>query len=134
MAPCPLPLLPLLCHCQAALALYYTHVGGGSIGEPWDQWSWLQALGFAIFAAGALCYNRGHKLQEDEEAAEGKAPSYSKWAVLKSTLGIATGHRVAWRRFRVAGAVVLAGVRARRAANGLVCGGSSDGSESDVSG
>lgn len=120
---------------QAALALYYTHVGGGTIGEPWDNWSWLQAVGFAIFGTGALFYNRGHKLQEDQEAAEGKTPSYSKWAVLKSTLSIATGHRVAARRFRVAGAAVLAGVRARRAANGLPgsAAGSGDGSESEVS-
>lgn len=29
---------------QAALGLYYGHVGGdGSLGEPWDSWSWLQA-------------------------------------------------------------------------------------------
>lgn len=64
-------------------------------------------------------YSKGHKQQEEEEAAAGKAPTYSKWAVLKSTLSISTGHRVAWRRFRVAGAAVLAGVRASRMANGL---------------
>jgi hypothetical protein len=44
---------------QAALALYYTHVGGGTVGEPWDQWSWLQAVGFAIFAAGVYAVSVG---------------------------------------------------------------------------
>ena len=104
---------------QAALTLYYTHVGGGKIGEPWDNWSWLQAVGFAVFAAGAYLYNKGHKQLEEEEAAAGNMPQYSKWAVLKSTLSISTGHLVAARRFRIAGAAVLAGVRARRLANGL---------------
>lgn len=121
-------LVPFLLHCrcpycviflQAALALYYTHVGGGKVGEPWDHWSWLQAVGFAVFAAGAYLYNRGHKQQDEEEATAGKAPVYSKWAVLKSTLSISTGHRVAARRFRVAGTAALAGVRARRMADGL---------------
>jgi len=101
---------------QAALALYYTHVGGGKVGEPWDQWSWLQAVGFAIFAAGAYLYSKGHKKLEEDEAAAGKMPAYSKWAVLKSTLSIQTGHLVTARRFRVAGRAVLAGVRL---ANGL---------------
>jgi hypothetical protein len=104
---------------QAALTLYYTHVGGGKVGEPWDQWSWLQAVGFAVFAAGAYLYNKGHKQQDDEAVAAGEILVYSKWAVLKSTLSISTGHRVAARRFRVAGTAVLAGVRARRMADGL---------------
>jgi hypothetical protein len=72
-----------------------------------------------MLIAGAYLYNKGHKQQEDQEVSEGKTPHYSKWAVLKSTMGISTGHRVAWRRFRVAGAAVLAGVRARRMADGL---------------
>jgi hypothetical protein len=37
---------------QAALTLYYTHIAGSNVGEAWDEWSWLQAVGFAIFAAG----------------------------------------------------------------------------------
>jgi hypothetical protein len=76
-------------------------------------------VGFAVFTAGAYLYNKGHKQLDEDEAAAGKAPKYSKWAVLKSTLSISTGHRVAARRFRVAGAAVLGGVRARRMADGL---------------
>lgn len=44
----------LSCVLQAGLVLYYTHVGGGQVGEPLDRWSWLQAVGFAVFAAGGL--------------------------------------------------------------------------------
>lgn len=114
-SPVKLIILPMLfstCNpLQTALTLYYTHVGGGKVGEPWDSWSWLQAVGFGIFAAGAFLYNKGHKQQEDEDVAAGKTPQYSKWAVLKSTLGIYTGHHMATRRFRLAGNVVLAGVR-----------------------
>lgn len=101
---------------QAALGLYYTNVGGGKVGEAWDSWSWLQAVGFAVFAAGAFLYDKGHKVAEDEEQAAGRVPHYSKWAVLKSTLGIHTGHFVGIKKFRVAGNAVLAGVRAQRLA------------------
>lgn len=110
-------------HQQAALTLYYTGVGGGAVGEAWDSWSWLQAVGFAVFAGGAFLYNKGHQQQDEEEEAAGKAPTYSKWAVLKSTLSISTGHRVAaGRRFRAAGNAVLAGLRAQRLGNGGDCG------------
>eukprot|EP00878_Enallax_costatus_P010281 GHUV01010731.1.p1 GENE.GHUV01010731.1~~GHUV01010731.1.p1 ORF type:complete len:208 (+),score=48.23 GHUV01010731.1:251-874(+) len=97
----------------AALGLYYTGVGGGKVGEAWDKWSWLQAVGFAVFAIGAFMYDKGHRVAEEQEKSAGKMPHFSKWAVLKSTLGIHTGHYVGLRKFRVAGDVVLAGVRAQ---------------------
>lgn len=103
---------------QAALALYYTHIGGGKLGEAWGQWSWLQAIGFAIFAAGAFLYDKGHQKHEEDAQAAGKAPEYSRWAVLKSTLSMHTGHFVGRRRFRAAGMAVMAGIRARNMANG----------------
>lgn len=98
---------------QAALGLYYLHVGGDKvkIGEAWDQWSWLQAVGFAVFASGALLYDKGHKVEEDRSIATGQMPKFSKWAVLKSTLNIHTGHFVGIRRFRAAGNAVIAGLR-----------------------
>ena len=82
------------------------------MGEAWDKWSWLQLLGFLVFATGAFLYDKGHKVQEDREKTAGKMPKFSKWAVLKSTLGIHTGQFVGIRKFRVAGEAVLAGVRA----------------------
>lgn len=106
---CPLPL-------QAALGLYYTGVGGGKVGEAWDSWSWLQAVGFAVFAGGAFLYDKGHRVAEEGEQAAGKVPHYSKFAVLKSTLGIHTGQYVGLRKMRVVGNAVLAGVRAQRLA------------------
>lgn len=64
---------------------------------------------------GAVLYNKGQQQQEKAEAAAGKTPVYSKWAVLKSTLSIHTG--LAARQFRAAGAAVVAGTRATRLAD-----------------
>lgn len=69
-----------------------------------------------MFAAGAFLYDKGHKVAEEQDEAAGRVPHFSKWAVLKSTLGIHTGHFVGIRKFRVAGNAVLAGVRAQRLA------------------
>eukprot|EP00775_Hariotina_reticulata_P007660 gene7660-7863_t len=100
----------------AALVLYYTHAAGGNIGEAWDHWSWLQAVGFAVFAAGAFLYDQGHRQQDEQHASAGTVPHHSQWAVLKSTLGVHTGHYVGLRNFRIVGNAVLAGVRAGRLA------------------
>ncbi|KAF6257076.1 hypothetical protein COO60DRAFT_1626921 [Scenedesmus sp. NREL 46B-D3] len=104
----------------AALGLYYMHVGGGdggvSIGEAWDSWSWLQAVGFAVFATGALLYDKGHKQEEEASVSSGEVPKYSKWAVLKSTLNIHTGHFVGLRTFRAAANSVMAAQRLARLA------------------
>ena len=39
------------------LVLFYLHVGGGTVGEPWvDPASWLQLLGFALLLLGTVIY------------------------------------------------------------------------------
>jgi hypothetical protein len=75
-----------------------------------------QAVGFAVFAAGALLYDRGHRQEEQASAAAGETPKFSKWAVLKSTLNIHTGHYVGLRTFRAAADSVMAAHRMARLA------------------
>lgn len=41
------------------LLLYYTPLGLGRLGEAWDKYSYLQALGFAILVAGTVIYGHG---------------------------------------------------------------------------
>jgi hypothetical protein len=76
----------------------------------------LQAVGFAVFAAGALLYDKGHKQEEEASTAAGQTPNFSKWAVLKSTLNIHTGHFVGLRTFRAAANSVMAAQRLARLA------------------
>ncbi|WIA18798.1 hypothetical protein OEZ85_003481 [Tetradesmus obliquus] len=102
----------------AGLGLFYLHIGSGgvSLGEAWDSWSWLQAVGFAVFAAGALLYDKGHKQEEAASIAAGQTPKFSKWAVLKSTLNIHAGHYVGLKTFRAAANSVMAAQRLARLA------------------
>jgi hypothetical protein len=75
-----------------------------------------QAVGFAVFAAGALLYDKGHKQEEAASIAAGQTPKFSKWAVLKSTLNIHTGHYVGLRTLRAAANSVMAAHRMARLA------------------
>lgn len=76
------------------LALYYSSATG-KIGERWDRWSWAQAVGFAILAAGTLVYGRGDDAETAETQAEElpSAPSLlgrttTRRPMLKSTHSI----------------------------------------------
>jgi hypothetical protein len=69
-----------------------------------------------VFAAGALFYDKGHKQEEAASIAAGETPKFSKWAVLKSTLNIHTGHYVGLRTFRAAANSVMAAHRMARLA------------------
>jgi hypothetical protein len=44
------------------LALYYSS-STGKIGERWDNYSYFQAIGFAVLAAGTVVYGRGDDLE-----------------------------------------------------------------------
>jgi drug/metabolite transporter (DMT)-like permease len=55
------------------LALYYSS-GTGRIGERWDNYSYFQAIGFAVLAAGTVVYGRGDDLEATRQTtAEGEA-------------------------------------------------------------
>lgn len=57
------------------LLLYYTPLGGGRLGESWNKYSWIQALGFVVLVTGTVVYGKGDEEAEAAEAeAEGLAP------------------------------------------------------------
>lgn len=107
---------------QAGLALFYTPVGHGKVGEAWDQYSWMQAAGFVVLVLGTLTYDKGTTSEEHKAHQQGKVMPISKWASLKTTLNIHTGHPVAKAKFRAAAQAVLAGVRMQNAAQDLLAG------------
>eukprot|EP00877_Chromochloris_zofingiensis_P014883 jgi/Chrzof1/9649/Cz04g10280.t1 len=106
----------------AGLALFYTPVGHGKVGEAWDQYSWMQAAGFVVLVLGTLTYDKGTTSEEHKAHQQGKVMPISKWASLKTTLNIHTGHPVAKAKFRAAAQAVLAGVRMQNAAQDLLAG------------
>jgi len=55
------------------LALFY-YFTDGRLGEAWSpQWSWLQAIGFAVLVSSALTYGRGNVRAAKANAAEDAA-------------------------------------------------------------
>ena len=56
------------------LALFYGGAGGGTLGESWSKWSFVQAAGFGVMVAGTLVYGAG----DDADAAEPGSTS-DKW-------------------------------------------------------
>ncbi|KAL6759741.1 hypothetical protein V8C86DRAFT_2568243 [Haematococcus lacustris] len=55
------------------LVLYYTPLGMGKLGEQWNQYSYLQAFGFAVLVSGTLVYSRGDEEGYKQELAEALA-------------------------------------------------------------
>jgi len=70
------------------LALFYTGLGGGAVGESLNKWSGFEALGFAFLLAGTLVYARGS--QNVEKALE-------KAIVEAVEASLATGENVVTR-------------------------------------
>lgn len=55
------------------LLLFYTPLGMGTLGEAWNQYSWLQAAGFCVLVAGTLVYQRGEDESCRKDMAEAMA-------------------------------------------------------------
>lgn len=55
------------------LLLWYTPLGFSTLGESWNKYSWLQALGFAVLVSGTLVYSRGEEREEAKEVEEYEA-------------------------------------------------------------
>lgn len=54
------------------LALFYTPLGLGKLGESWSSSSWMQAGGFCVLVAGTVVYGKGDEEEEAElEGEEG---------------------------------------------------------------
>jgi hypothetical protein len=103
------------------MALFYSPIGHHQLGEPWDSTSWIQALGFGILVIGTLVYDKGSAQEQREAELAGKEPPRSKWALLKSTLPMITGHALGPKgKFRAAGQAVMASIRMERGAGGLL--------------
>lgn len=41
------------------LAMFYTPLGSGKLGEEWTVYSWVQAAGFVVLVGGTFVYGRG---------------------------------------------------------------------------
>lgn len=52
------------------LLLYYTPLGGGKLGESWNAYSWIQAIGFVVLVSGTVVYGKGDDKQLVEEGME----------------------------------------------------------------
>ncbi|KAL3137914.1 hypothetical protein ABBQ38_005161 [Trebouxia sp. C0009 RCD-2024] len=56
------------------LLLYYTPLGLGRLGEKWDNYSYLQAVGFVVLVVGTVVYGRG----DDQHVEAHKATLHSE--------------------------------------------------------
>lgn len=52
------------------LLLFYTPLGGGRLGESWNRYSWIQALGFVVLVSGTMVYGKGDDKEIVEEGLE----------------------------------------------------------------
>lgn len=52
------------------LIMFYTPLGGGRLGESWNRYSWIQAIGFVVLVSGTVVYGRGDDAQVEEEGLE----------------------------------------------------------------
>ncbi|KDD75453.1 hypothetical protein H632_c677p0, partial [Helicosporidium sp. ATCC 50920] len=55
-----------------SLVLYYTPLGMGFLGESWNKYSWVQAVGFVVLVSGTIIYGKGDDAELAEDIATGE--------------------------------------------------------------
>ena len=76
-------------------------------------------MGFAILVGGTLVYDKGSAQENREAEIAGKEAPRAKWAILKTTLPLMTGHALGPKgKFRAAGHAVMASIRMERGLEG----------------
>lgn len=73
------------------LALFYGGAGGGTLGESWSKWSFVQAAGFGVMVAGTLVYGAG----DDADAAAALAAGGGELPPTAGPAGVAAPGTVA---------------------------------------